>query len=257
MIKAAFFDVDGTLLSHTSNSVPASARQALDRLRQQGVMVGLATGRSQAELDELPLDGLTFDALLLHNGQMILDGKGNYSAGNPWGGEALERVLALFEAREIPVVLIERERTYISFVNDDVVRAQADTHTSVPPVGVYEGATVIQAMAYVDESKTEWLRRMLVGCDVTRWHAKAVDINAPSPGGKADGLMRWCKANGVDLSEVVTFGDAENDVTMLRAAGVGVAMGNAVEEAKEAADFVTADIDDDGVWNALELLGLS
>ena len=257
MIKAAFFDVDGTLLSHASNSVPTSARQAIDVLRQHGVMVGLATGRSEAELGELCLDGLTFDALLLLNGQMILDGEGGYITGNPLTGEALSSVLALFEAREVPVVLIERERTYISFVNDDVRRAQADTHTSVPPVGTYGGATIFQAMAYVDENDTELLVSKLAGCDVTRWHEKAVDINAPSPGGKADGISRWCEANGVDLSEVVAFGDAENDVTMLRAAGVGVAMGNAVPEAKEAADIVTTDIDDDGVWNALELLGLS
>lgn len=257
MIRAAFFDVDGTLLSHASNCVPESARRALDLLRRQGVTVGLASGRSQAELDELPLDGLTFDVLLLHNGQMILDGEGGYLAGNPLEGEALERVIALFDAREVPVVLIERERTYINFVNADVVRAQSDTHTSVPPVGTYEGATVFQAMAYVDEGDTELLRSKLTGCDVTRWHPKAVDINAPSPGGKADGIVRWCEANGVDLSEVVAFGDADNDVTMLRAAGVGVAMGNAVPEAKEAADIVTTDIDDDGIWNSLALLGLA
>lgn len=256
MIKAAFFDVDGTLLSHTSGTVPQSARRALDELRRLGVVVGLATGRSVDEMAELPFDDLYFDANIMLNGQMVLDGAGAYVSGNPLTGTALEGVLALFNAHEVPTILIERDRTYISFVTDGVRRTQGDIHTSVPPVGEYRGDTVFQAIAFVDEAGTERLRPQLPGCAITRWHAQAVDINAPSPGGKADGIARWCQASGVDIAEVAAFGDGENDVSMLRAVGFGVAMGNAVPEAKEAARFVTTDIDDDGVWNALALLGL-
>ena len=52
------------------------------------------------------------------------------------------------------------------------------------------------------------------------------------------------------------MGDSGNDVPMLRAADVGVAMGNATQEAKAAADFVTTAMDDDGLWNAFKRLGL-
>ena len=256
MIRAAFFDVDGTLLSHTTGRVPESAKQALDVLREAGVTVGLATGRSAEEMGELPFDDLHFDVNIMLNGQMILDGEGAYVSGNPITGEALADLVTLFEAREVPTVLIERDRTYMNFVTDDVLRTQEDIHSSVPPLGSYEGGTVFQAVAFVDEAGADRLRQLLPGCDITRWHAKGVDINAPSPGGKADGIARWCEASGVDISDVIAFGDGENDVSMLRAAGCGVAMGNAVPEAKAAADLVTTDIDDDGVWNALALLGL-
>ena len=57
---------------------------------------------------------------------------------------------------------------------------------------------------------------------------------------------------GIDASEVVAFGDGQNDVSMIEWAGVGVAMGNAVDEAKAASNMVTASNSDDGIALALE-----
>ena len=53
MIKAVFFDIDGTLLSHSTNSVPASARRALEELREKGILTFIATGRHLPELRKL------------------------------------------------------------------------------------------------------------------------------------------------------------------------------------------------------------
>ena len=55
---------------------------------------------------------------------------------------------------------------------------------------------------------------------------------------------------GITEQEIIAFGDAENDLEMLQYAGIGVAMGNANEELKMIADYVTTDVDDDGIWNA-------
>ena len=56
---------------------------------------------------------------------------------------------------------------------------------------------------------------------------------------------------GIQPEESIAFGDSENDNEMLRAAGIGVAMGNALEETKAASDYVTDDCDDEGVAHAL------
>ena len=61
---------------------------------------------------------------------------------------------------------------------------------------------------------------------------------------------------GLTAEEAIAFGDSENDLEMLRAAGIGVAMGNGTPEALEAADYVTGDCDDDGLLHALEHFGL-
>jgi hydroxymethylpyrimidine pyrophosphatase-like HAD family hydrolase len=69
---------------------------------------------------------------------------------------------------------------------------------------------------------------------------------------KASGLARVAEELGVDRADVLAIGDGRNDIEMLRWAGRGVAMGQAVEEVKEAADGVTAPVQDDGVAVELE-----
>ena len=71
---------------------------------------------------------------------------------------------------------------------------------------------------------------------------------------KAWGVARLCERLGIDREDVVAFGDAPNDVEMLAWAGHGVAVANAVPEAREAADEVTASDEDDGVALVLERL---
>ena len=73
---------------------------------------------------------------------------------------------------------------------------------------------------------------------------------------KANGIRAIADRLGIDISETMAFGDGGNDESMLRAAGVGVAMGNALDSVKAHADYVTTDVDNDGVWNALKHFGI-
>ena len=75
-------------------------------------------------------------------------------------------------------------------------------------------------------------------------------------GGKVEGIRKFLQREGIAVEETIAFGDAENDIEMLKFAGIGVAMGNGEEGAKQAADYITADIDDDGVAKALVHFGL-
>ena len=68
--------------------------------------------------------------------------------------------------------------------------------------------------------------------------------------------MRLCRFFGVPVEQTVAFGDSMNDYEIICAAGTGVAMGNSVEELKQAADYVTTPIGEDGVWNACVNLNL-
>ena len=69
---------------------------------------------------------------------------------------------------------------------------------------------------------------------------------------KASGLVELCEFLGLDISETVAIGDAHNDTEILQTAGLGIAMGNASDEIKKLADFVTLDNDSDGVAAAIE-----
>ena len=73
---------------------------------------------------------------------------------------------------------------------------------------------------------------------------------------KGEGLRIICDDAGIDIRDTVAFGDSYNDIFMLKAAGTGIAMGNAEDAVKEASDMVTADCDHNGVAAALEELGI-
>ena len=78
-----------------------------------------------------------------------------------------------------------------------------------------------------------------------------MELNAPGVS-KGPGLMALANALGLDRREVMAVGDSGNDRTMIELAGLGVAMGNATDEVKQAADAVTADNEHDGVAQAIE-----
>ena len=255
MIKAVCFDVDGTILSHKSKSVPQSALGALATLKAAGIRCVVATGRQIHEMDKLPMGGLTFDAYITMNGQLTLDADRRPLYGMPITGEVKAYALALFEARQIPVILVEQERMYLNFENQRVVDVQTAISSKVPPLGDYHGAEVYQACVYVSGEEEQVLEPIRDKCTVTRWHPGGVDVIAKG-GGKRAAVMRYLEENGIRPEEAMAFGDGENDMEMLQLAGIGVAMGNAEEQVKAIADYVTADIDEDGIAKALAHFGL-
>lgn len=255
MVRAIFLDIDGTLLSHRRHAVPADARAALSALREKGVRVYAATGRHILELRALPLDGLAFDGYVTLTGQICLDGAGKPLYARPIAPEDAQTIAALFAEKTIPIQLVEEERLYINLVNDRVRRTLASISTEIPALGDYRGDALYQASLYVDVPEAERVRRRLTDCDIVSWHRDAVDVY-PKAGGKAAGIRALLRYEGISKSDIMAFGDGENDISMLTLAGIGVAMGNAPETVKRAADYVTSDIDEGGLANALRHYGV-
>jgi len=254
-IKAIFFDVDGTLLSHQLNQVPESTRRALAELRARGIQTVVATGRHMIEYSQLPVSDIPFDGYLTLNGQLLLDSNRKVYAGTPIDGGEMEILAHIFQARRIPFVLIGENDRYINYVNDTVVRTQAETKGTVPAVGTYKGEKVYQILAFVPEHEKKLLDDLLDECTITSWNDTGIDI-IPRKGGKSAGIQAFLDAHNMDPSEIMAFGDGENDMDMPRFAGIGVAMGNAGDEVKAAADYVTDTVDNDGIEKALRHFGL-
>ena len=257
MLKAVFFDIDGTLLSHRTNSVPASALRALEALRQKGILTFMATGRHISMLRQLKaLEGLRFDGVVSLNGQYCCDESGIiYHC--PLETSAVAALLDYLKAHPHPCILVEADRMYINFHSPLVEQVQAAIHSEMPELGDLDrGYTqpIYQAILYMSDEDLAKLPP-LPGIKLTRWNLGGADL-IPSNGGKAAGITRLLEHYGIDKADTMAFGDGENDVDMFRAVGTAVAMGNACAEAKEAADYVTDDIDQDGIWNALVHFGV-
>ncbi len=87
--------------------------------------------------------------------------------------------------------------------------------------------------------------------EITYWHDGAVDV-VPYGVSKASGIDELLKMYDISLEETMGIGDGDNDIEMFRHCGIAVAMGNSPDFVKEAADHVTEDIDEDGLYNALK-----
>ncbi|MBQ6654085.1 MAG: Cof-type HAD-IIB family hydrolase [Erysipelotrichaceae bacterium] len=255
MIKVCFFDIDGTLLSHKTGQVPASTTRALRQLREKGIKTVISTGRSLEEMLKLPILEVPFDAYLTLNGQLCLDENYQMFAGTPIEEGDMEILISMFEAKRIPLVLIREDGRAINFVNDTVIHTQNSTHGTIPEVDSYNGEKIYQVLGFIPEKEKNLLKQTLDECDITSWNDTGIDIIAKG-GGKDVGMQRYMDKEGFRKAETMAFGDGENDIPMLQFAGIGVAMGNAKDMVKEKADYVTTDIDDNGIENALRHFGL-
>lgn len=255
MIKAAFFDIDGTLFSHKSGCVPASTIQALELLKEKNILRILATGRHHLEMEELPLRQLDLDGYVLLTGQLCCDRDLVPFYDSPFPEATMEVILQAFHSQTLPLILVEQDRIYINRVTEDVLSAQEELTLPPPEIGEYQGAPLYQLVAYGTPEETDALMERLPGCKAMRWHPLSVDI-IPEQGGKMLGIQKMLEHIHCAPEEIIAFGDGENDTDMLKYAGIGVAMGNADDFVKEHADFVTKDIDDDGILYALQELGI-
>lgn len=253
MIKAIFFDIDGTILSHRIKEVPMSTRQALSRLAEIHVDRVIATGRHSTEIDILPVRNIEFDAYITLNGQLCYDSKGNVFYENPL--QETEEILKLFRSNIAPIMLVEKKRMYINFINDDVVQAHKAISTPLPVVVDYTGNTIYQAIIYVKQEEQFKITEHLKNVEITRWNDNAIDVVAKG-GSKVTGIESYLCMKGYTREESAAFGDGENDIDMLKYVGKGIAMGNASDFVKSVADYVTSDIDNDGVEKGLDHLGL-
>ena len=254
-MKACFFDIDGTLYSHRTWRVTESAVSALRRLRENGIKTVVCTGRSLGALLALPVAEIPFDAYLTLNGQLCYDADRNVFAGTPIPQEDIEILTMVFLAERIPIAMKDEYGAVINVVTDRVVRTQVDADEAVPERGFRTGGSIYQMTAFVNRRQRELLQELLDHCDVTSWHENGIDIVAKGSG-KDVGIRRYLEMTGIKREETMAFGDGENDIRMLKYAGTGIAMGNASEAAKAAADYVTSDIDDDGIARALAHFGL-
>lgn len=253
MIEALFLDVDGTLLSFRTHRVPESARAALCEAHARGVRIFIATGRAAGDL--APLEGLPYDGVVALNGAECVLRDGRVVARRPIPRADFERGLELAARFGFPVALELDEGIFVDRVTPEVERLAALVAHPLPETAdlrrLFDRNVCCQMCFYCDERVERAVMAELPGLAATRWHPIFVDITVRGVD-KASGMRDMLAACSLGADSAMACGDGGNDVPMLRAAGVGVAMGNGCDPAKQAADYVTADVDDDGLAKALK-----
>lgn len=260
MIKAIFFDVDGTLVSFRQKILPDLLVEDLPALRAKGIKLFLSTGRAMQDLARTGmLRGVDMDGYVTLNGQYCCDRDETAYRDEPICRADLQGAYrVLMENPQLPALMEGNGESYMTQINDRVRDIYQFLHTELYPIKdpawLLEGK-VYQFVPFVfPEEETQFLEAM-PNCVHTRWHPKGIDI-IPRNGGKVVGVRATMERYGWAADEIMAFGDGENDAEMLKLAGIGVAMGNSMDSLKAVADYVTDTADEVGVSSALRHFGL-
>lgn len=262
VIKAAFFDIDGTLLSFTTHTLSDSTKAALISLRANGIKCFIASGRAKYQFPPAVADG--FEGFDGFDGFVSLTGSVCYDAGGIYYDVPIPRADVVTIAHQV------KEGRYVALVmeaNDSFVTAHTPGVRAIERKAdiVYQegsidkilrpNARVYQFCAYLPPEREHEITDVCPDVFTTRWNDIFCDV-VPKASSKPEGIRKTLEHVGLTADEAIAFGDGGNDETMLKYCGIGVAMGNAVDGAKAVADYVTDDTDHDGIYNACRHFGL-
>ncbi|MDR2037491.1 MAG: Cof-type HAD-IIB family hydrolase [Bacteroidales bacterium] len=253
MIKAIFFDIDGTLVSFKSHTVPRSTVDAINEAKKNGIKIFIATGRSFPQIPDL--GNLQFDGYITLNGAYCITDKDDIVVKNPIPEDDIKALLTYLEnGQQFPCSFMTKDKISINYVNQRVEEMARLVNLPVPGIiDIHEAAKdeIFQINVYVDEDvERQLMKDIFIHCDSSRWNHLFADINVQG-NSKQTGIDEFLKYYDLRIEETMAFGDGGNDMSMLKHVAIGVAMGNAKDQVKAVADYVTDSVDDDGVRNAL------
>ena len=256
---ALFFDIDGTLVSFQTHEIPPSTILALTQAKANGHRVFIATGRPPIIITNLGAIEHLIDGYVTTNGALCFVGS-EIVACNAIPQEEARRVVDDAVAKRYGLIVIgERDIAVWDPKGDvdDIFRRQLAVQNlnQAKPVEEVLSQRVLQLTAFFDSDYEQQMMARIPGCISGRWHPAFTDITARGAD-KGEGLLLMAAREGIDPKYTMAFGDGGNDTSMIRAAGIGVAMGNAIEALKKEADYVTTSVDDDGILNALRAFAI-
>ena len=179
MIRALFFDVDGTLVSFRTHRVPDSAREALLRAHARGVRLFVATGRTASNLT--PLAGLPFDGVVALNGASCHTADGALIACRPIPPEAFERVMALSEELGFEVMLELDEGEFVARTSPAIEELFRLVDLPAPRVADlrerFSHGDCCQLCLFLDAETERRVMEQVPELIAARWHPAFADFN--------------------------------------------------------------------------------
>ena len=258
MIKMVATDIDGTIANWDGEFSPA-VRNCLKILSNIGIKVVLVTGRMHSSAIHVAKDLELTTPIISYQGGLVkdLDGKTLYQQN--LNSDYAKEIIKWAEENNIHINLYIDDKLYVN-KDDEIIKKYVDGKYIDYTVCSFDDLEIanvnkILAIDYSDAQKvTGWVEELQAKypdlyivkstpyfCEIGSGLAK-----------KSLGVEFLCKLWNIQTNEVLTIGDQNNDIDLIKSGGVGVAMGNATDELKHCADYITDTVDNDGFVKAIE-----
>lgn len=264
MVRLIVSDLDGTLL-RDDQKLSEYTKTVIHKVSEQGIDFMLATGRIFSGARKFARELNLNTPILACNGAIIKEAGGKRLYGKPLSDETLEEIFRLLTDMHYYFHSYGEEIFYTKKFSESLAsfysfdRGVPDDErfpvVEIEPMELIGKDTIYKVLARCEgeENRRELYGRLMeiAGISVTVSWYNSFDISADQVS-KASAVDRYAREKGFKPSEIICFGDNYNDIDMIRYAGLGIAVGNGVQEIKEAADFITGNNNEDGVARAIE-----
>ncbi len=262
-IRLIAIDVDGTLLN-TSREISSRTLEVLDRVRSKGVKLVLVTGRNYPGVKPLYQAIRANGPVVCYNGASVINGDdGSVISSTMLDDRITRRIIEFARARDIHIQVFIGNQFYYERARKEAASYEANVNIAGKVISFSEidDLRALKVLCIADHEKLLEISdeiREAFGDKIFQTFSFPYYLEVMSGEvSKAEGLKVVSLQLGIDPDEIAAFGDGENDIAMLKFAGVGVAMENASDPVKEAAGYVTCSNDEDGLARFLEeYLGL-
>lgn len=255
--KYIFFDIDGTLTSHTiRNHISDSTFLAIKKLRENGHFISLATGRAVFLTKEIA-EKATIESLVCEGGNgLIVDGE--LVAYEPINIDLAKDILRQCDELGIgwavsnvdnPLLITRSEDVKTSFSVTSFIR-KIEVHKDYD----YNNETSIRRILIENNQEKYKQLQNIEKIGFMKYEGSPFALIEPD--NKYKGIRKLLEILQGNEEDVIVFGDGINDISMFKEAKTSVAMGNAIDELKAIATYVTDDANSDGIYNACLHLGL-
>ena len=253
---ALFFDIDGTLVSFKTHTIPPSTIDALTKAKANGSRIYISTGRPLNIITNLGAIEHLIDGYITVNGAYSVV-QNKIISCHPIATNDVAWLIADARDKDYSCI-ISAEHDMVVFNPRPIVKqvfidqlAVTRLNFELPPEDVLKTQRILQLSPFFSEEYEKSVMNQLTHCVSGRWHPAFTDITTEEAD-KGKGLITLAHHENIDINNTIAFGDGGNDLSIIRQAGIGIAMGNAVQALKQSADYITTSVDEDGISNALK-----